>query len=278
MNNKTMRYMKQILLSSTVLLTLLCAGCEKTYDEPAEQLPVTMQANMTIKELKALYKQAPTMVNAPSGIIAGKVISTDKYGNFYRSIYIQDETAGIEIKIGKTTMYNTYRIGQTVYIKPHHFCLGAYGGMVSLGVPSGDSKYQNSWIDAPHVSSDYIFRGALDTPAEPVSITRTADMTEDRMGTWVILENATYQSGALDTWAVKNDLDTPDDDAAYGEQVFTLSGGGNITVRTSGYAKFADTPLPFAAGARVTLKGVLTKFNTTYQLVLNTDKDVTAEN
>ncbi|MDR2359237.1 MAG: DUF5689 domain-containing protein, partial [Prevotellaceae bacterium] len=54
---------------------------------------------------------------------------------------------------------------------------------------------------------------------------------------------------------------------------FTIN-GGEIAVRTSGYAKFADTPVPFAAGAKVNLKGVLTRYNNTFQLALNTDRDV----
>ncbi|MDR0693799.1 MAG: DUF5689 domain-containing protein [Prevotellaceae bacterium] len=268
--------MKSILLSSITLLAFLFAGCEKQYDAPAEQMPVVMQANMTIKELKALYRNAaPTIVNNPGAVVAGKVISTDRYGNFYRTFYIQDETAGIEIKIGTRTLYSTYTIGQEIYIKPHHLCLGDYGQMISLGFTSTNPKYQNSWIDVPMVINNSIFTGEMKAPVAPVEISNTASITADHMGTWVILKNATYKSGgSLTTWAKKNDPNISEDEAAYGEHVFTLSGGGDITVRTSGYAKFADTPLPFAAGAKVNLKGVLTRFNNTFQLVLNTDKDV----
>jgi hypothetical protein len=267
--------MKQILLYSTFLLALLCAGCEKQYDEPAEWTPAVMEPNMTIAQLKALYKSGATDVKAPDAVVAGKVISTDKYGNFYRSIYIQDETGGIEIKIGKTTLYNTYKIGQTIYVKPHHLCLGAYGGMVSLGMPSTAAKYENAWIDAPLRISSSIFRGAQGDPVTPVEITGTAGI-DAHLGKWVILREAVYQSGSPATWAKKDDPTVTDDEAAYGEHVFTLSGsgGGNITVRTSGYSKFADTPVPFASGGKGNLKGVLTRFNSTYQLVLNTDKDV----
>jgi hypothetical protein len=273
--------MKNILiLSSTILLAALLSGCEKSSDEPAEWTPVTMQPNMTIAQLKVLHTGSPTAVNNPDAIVAGKVISTDKYGNFYRSIYIQDETSGIEIKIGKTTLYNTYKIGQEIYVKPHHLCLGAYGGMISVGMPSTDPKYQNAWIDAPMLIGSTVLTGEMKAPVAPVEILSTADMTEARMGTWVILKEATYSRctrGPADKWAQKDDPNITDDEAAYGEQVFTLKNGGEITVRTSGYAKFADTPLPFAAGAKVTIKGVLTRFNTTYQLVLNTDKDVEVE-
>jgi hypothetical protein len=280
--------MKQILLSSIAMLAFLFAGCEKTYDAPAEWTPVTMQANMTIKELKALYRNAaPTIVNNPNAIVAGKVTSTDRYGNFYRSFYIQDETSGIEVKIGTRTLYNTYKIGQEIYIKPHHLCLGDYGQMVSIGssVADPNSTYKNGYIDAPMVINSSIFRGEMKAPVAPVAISSIADITEDMMGTWVIIKNAVYRKGEtqysqahpdvfpITTWAVKNDPDTPGDDAIYGLQTFDIS-GGEVVVRTSGYAKFADTEVPFAVGARVNITGILTRYNTTYQLALNTDKDV----
>ncbi|MDR0694841.1 MAG: DUF5689 domain-containing protein, partial [Prevotellaceae bacterium] len=77
----------------------------------------------------------------------------------------------------------------------------------------------------------------------------------------------------ITTWAVKNDINTSENDAIYGIHTFTIN-GGEIAVRTSGYAKFADTPVPFPAGTKVHLKGVLTRYNNTYQLALNSDKDV----
>lgn len=263
----------------------MLAGCEKTYNEPAEIPLVTMQPTMTIAALKALYTGDATMVNAPSAIVSGKVISTDKYGNFYRSFYIQDTTSGIEVKIGKTTLYNSYSIGQEVYLKPHQLCLGDYGQMVSIGSPSTDPSYKNGYIDVPLVISRSIFRGAQKEPVAPVEISSAADVTEDVMGTWVLIKNAVYVSGAtqysrahpephpITSWAEKNDPNTPEDDAIYGLHTFNIT-GGSIAVRTSGYAKFADVPVPFAKGDTVDLKGVLTRYSSTYQLVLNTDRDV----
>jgi hypothetical protein len=278
--------MKHTLLYSIALLALLFAGCEKSYDAPAEWTPVTMQPTMTISALKELYKGSATTVNDPGAIVAGKVISTDKYGNFYRSFYIQDETSGIEIKVGKTTLYNTYQVGQEIYIKPHGLVLGDYGKMVSLGAPSTDPEYKNGYIDVPMIINSSIFGGEMKAPVAPVEITSATGIPEARMGTLVVIRNAVYQRGEtqytrahpdtyeITTWAVKNDPNTPEDDARYGLHTFTVSGGGEIVVRTSGYAKFAGTTVPFVAGDRADLTGVLTRYNTTYQLVLNTDRDV----
>ena len=81
----------------------------------------------------------------------------------------------------------------------------------------------------------------------------------------------------LTTWANKDDINTPISESAYGEHIFALPDGGEVMVRTSGYAKFADTELDpnILNGTKtVNITGVLTVFNSTYQLVLNTDKEV----
>jgi hypothetical protein len=285
--------MKQILLSSIALLALLLTGCDKTYDTPAEWTPAVMQPTMTIADLKALYASntkkdvdyGGVTVNAPDAVIAGTVISTDRYGNFYRSFYIQDETSGIEIKIGTRSLYNTYKVGQRVYVKPHRLVLGAYGNLVSLGGKSVVAKYENGYIDAPLLINRSLFGGEMTTPVAPVEISSAAEITEARMGTWVTIKNAEYVSGAtqysnahpnvipITTWAVKNEPDTSEDDAIYGLQTFNIS-GGKVLVRTSGYAKFASTEVPFPAGTKVNITGVLTRYNSDYQLYLNTDKDV----
>lgn len=282
-----MKTIKQIILLSSALLMLLATGCDKTYDEPAPFVPAQMNANTTIKEFKALYTGTPTVITDTGIVISGRVISTDKFGNFYRSFFIQDGSSGIEVKVGRTTLYNTYKIGQIVYVKPATLCLGKYGSMVNLGFSSADPKYETAYIDAAMIIEQTIFKGAMGaTPLDTVAIKTSADITEDNMGKLVTLKGATYKSGSyrlnnvtyspLYTWAVKDDPNTTVDDSAYGEQIFTLSGGGDVTVRTSGYAKFASNRLPdFVLNKLpVNITGVLTKFNTTIQLVLNTDSDV----
>ncbi|MDR2362359.1 MAG: DUF5689 domain-containing protein [Prevotellaceae bacterium] len=273
-----------ILIPIATLLVITFAGCEKQYIEPAAIPPALMQANMTIKELKEHYKNTPTIVNAPDAVIAGRVISTDRHGNFYRTLYIQDETGGIEIKIGKTTLYNTYRIGQEIYLKPHQLCLGAYGKMVSIGAPSTDPSYENGYIDVPLLVNSHIFCGEIKTPVTPATISSAGEITNDRMGTLVTIHNIIYQKGEtqytkahpeiypITTWAVKNDPDTSEDDSHYGLHTFTLN-NTDIVVRTSGYAKFAETPVPFVAGDRARITGILTHYNETIQLAMNTDKD-----
>ena len=83
------------------------------------------------------------------------MISEDRSGNVYKSLYIQDETGGIELKLGKNGLYNDYKLGQWVYVKCSGLTLGAYNGMVQLGWESNDSKYETSYIEVQYIIDTY---------------------------------------------------------------------------------------------------------------------------
>ncbi|WP_289765070.1 DUF5689 domain-containing protein [uncultured Alistipes sp.] len=89
--------------------------------------------------------------------IKGKVISSDAQGNVYKSLYIDDGTAAIELKLCGT-LYTTFKLNlgtmesTWVYVKLKDFYLGNYRMMLSLGdAPSNalntglaDKYYANS--------------------------------------------------------------------------------------------------------------------------------------
>lgn len=94
--------------------------------------------------------------------IKGKVISSDAQGNVYKSLYIDDGTAGIELKLCGT-LYTIYKLdlsrmdSQWVYVKLKDFYLGNYRMMLSLGdAPSNslntglaEKFYANSNFETP---------------------------------------------------------------------------------------------------------------------------------
>lgn len=96
--------------------------------------------------------------------IKGKVISSDAQGNVYKSLYIDDGTAAIELKLCGT-LYTTYRLDLStndsswVYVKLKDFYLGNYRMMLSLGDgPSNalntglrDKYYANSNFESPEL-------------------------------------------------------------------------------------------------------------------------------
>lgn len=253
--------MKKFIIFQFVLAAMLVGGCTEEFDTPAPFKPEILIPNTTIAQLTSL--PAKTTVEGDV-IIWGKVISTDQYGNFYKSLFIEDNTGGLELKIGKTTLYNTYQLGDTIYVKAKHLVYGNY----SLGAPDPTGKYDNSYIDAQLWINMTIFKGVEGPLVAPKVINSYTDINKDSYATLLTLKNMKYTpiTGELPTWALANET-SPGGNAK--EQTFTFPDGTNtVVVRTSNFARFANKPVP-PAGSTVNLTGILTTFNGKKQFFLN---------
>ena len=126
----------------------------------------------TIGDLKALYKSGGVELGG-NYWIKGQVISTDITGNIYRELYIQDQTGGIDVKLGKSSLYSEYRLGQWVYVKCSGLTLGAYNGMPQLGMEpdnTSTNEYETSYIDVQAIIDQHVWKGAHDTPLQPIVV------------------------------------------------------------------------------------------------------------
>ena len=94
-------------------------------------------------------------------VIKGQIISSDKEGNVYKSFYIQDETAGIEIKMGKNGLYNDYKVGQYVYVDCCNLTVGAYEGMIQIGYKDETGEYETAYLEHQILIDLHVFQGAM---------------------------------------------------------------------------------------------------------------------
>lgn len=149
----------------TAAVGLFFVGCYNDFDMPA---PARIYTDadfadakiMSIKEVKDMfYAVYPPAQHGAVGkslkitddiVIRGKVISSDRTNNIYKSLYIYDsmvddpaEAAAIELKLN-TGNYIFYPVGRLVYVKLKGLVLGNYRGMLSVGIASGDTKYANN--------------------------------------------------------------------------------------------------------------------------------------
>lgn len=172
--------MKKYIIIATLLLVAL-TSCEKQWDnvpkyEPAteEQVVADGYTFMTVNEFKQQYfysELAEPQATVKSVTITDKValktkvISSDELGNTYRSIYLQDASGpaagGIEIKVGKGSLYTIYKPGQIVYVKCDELELGNYRWMLSLGGKSSESNYSNGYIDIQTTIDEKLLAGEI---------------------------------------------------------------------------------------------------------------------
>lgn len=252
-------------LAAYFLVTLVLVSCDyNTFDDPQPTAPVELTANTTIRELINKYRSGGSTITEDI-VIEGKVISSDKSGNIYKTLIIQDKTGGIKIKSGLTGLYNFYQLGQTVYVKCKGLQLGAYGQSVEIGAtPAESSKYETDYIPAGLFPS-YVLGGQKGEPVTPQIISlnnipgrSTAD------NTLIKIEKVQFKTSELGfTWSL--------DESAGTNRTLVDENGKEIIVRTSGYSNFALNTLPEGSGS---FTAILTYFNTTPQLTVVSLNDV----
>ena len=172
-------------------------------------------------------------------VIKGVVTTTDRPGNFYKSFYIQDETGGIDIKVGKNGLYNDYLLGQTVYVDCEDLTLGMYGyksgnyggmGMAQLGFSDPSGSYETSYMEIPLLIDAHVLRGnpselhpvtpAVITSASQLPDPKTATQATNKLiGSMVTLKGLTYGNEVFCLLY----LDSNQDKKSYTNRVFLSS-------------------------------------------------------
>ncbi len=191
------------------------------YPAPKNYEQVILEPTMTIAELASMYKHGnPITFDWESdAIVSGQISSSDQTGNFYKSFYIQDGTGGMEVKVGKTSLYSDYKEGQTIYVKLAGLTVGEYGykdlkvyddgpsggsGMVQIGYlyeyqEGTEPEYETSYLDGTSIVDAHIIRGEFGKPVEPVVLeekdlpSRTATLADcPYIGTLVTIKDLVY--------------------------------------------------------------------------------------
>ncbi len=247
---------------------LLLFSCVKQeFDEPPAEGKITnLVANKTIKELKAIHATGAFETIAEDWIIEAVVVADDQSGNYYKTIVIQDATAGIDVKLNANSLYNNYPIGRKVYIKLKGLVLGDYNGLIQLG--GGISKDKNGNDQLAYIEEllipNYLFKGERNQFVTP-KVVKIGELTSDMVSTLVTLKDVQFSDAdAGQTYA----------DAA---RKLTLNrnvedcDGLAVLLRTSGYCSFANDQTPAGKG---TLTGIYSVFRTDNQFYIRNTEDV----
>lgn len=254
------------LLAISLVILIAGASCERELDE-APVLTYDGEANMTIADLCELHSvgSVDSYTEIPAGtVISGIVTSSDKEGNCYKYITLQDETGAIMIKIDDSSLDPKYSIGQRVYVECGDMVIGDYRKNKQLGF----------WVDgtmtgiASSQEDLYIFRdGVCGEEPEPVVITSRGEIDGALCNRLVKLQNVHFKDGGQAAYCDPG-TNTSRDIKFEGE---SDNNSSNLVLRTSSYATFANEILPEGNGD---IYGILTIYNNTYQLIIRSLADV----
>lgn len=269
-------------LSILALSMGLFSSCEQEknhYEAPSANGECVNPGLAKTKEVSDIYSiaidpvaTAPSIIpNTPTymadDIIEAYVISSDEGGNFFKSMFFQpvDGSKGFNLSVD---VYNAYtqkfQPGRKVFLKLKGLAYGnpsSFTRGLVFGAPPTD-KYTVDRLASLDLKKHLI-------PSCDI-------VSED-----AIVKHLTLAQAMSDTYLNNlveiSDVQFKTDCATYSKQDFDTSlkiistGSQTLDVRTSRFANFAGYPVPSGRG---TIRGVLSKYNNGFQLILRTDRDV----
>jgi hypothetical protein len=283
--------MKNIIKNIGIVIAtagFLTSCVNDTFDTPKFDDCVSPGLTKT-KEVAQIYAVAinpvlnPTtgIPNTPTytadDIIEAYVVSSDEGGNFYKSMYFQptDGSKGFNLSGDIVNAYTQkFQPGKKVYLKLKGLAYGNPANNFARGLVFGAPPTDKFDVDR---LSSLDFKKYLIPSCDIVSeeaivhkITLAQAFSDTYLNTLVEIDNVQFTDEAAGGTYDSNLTDT------YDSSIFVTDGGAkNLTIRTSRYANFAGSKVPMGKGK---IRGVLTKYSSTYQIIMRTERDANMPN
>lgn len=274
---------KGISVALSVLLLSACVHDDK-YDAPTEQnyqcndlSKDTSLSLISLEEVKSRYSigaaEAYVFPSDSNLYIEGYVSSSDKSGNIYKTIYIQDKpenpTQGFAISVEATSTYTNYPQGAKIYVKLAGLAIGEYGRAMQLGVKVGNESFANAVTRIPEKDlATTIFRSCSEKATivpKVMTLREMSTINDQYLGCLIKVQNVEFAAKHLCSQYA------PAGTNADRQIIDPTNSTTTRVVRNSGYASFATKTIPSGNGDLV---GVLSKFNSTYQIYIVNDTDL----
>ena len=248
-------------------LGLFSACVNDTFDIPVQANCVSPELTKT-KEVSAIYPVATktTATYPADDIIEAYVISSDEGGNFYKSMYFQsiDGTKGFNLSVDEVNTYTkNLQPGKRVFLKLKDLAF-ANPTTNAKGLIFGAPPTEQYAVDrlSALTYKDYLIPSCEVVSEDAIvhKITLAQASSETYLNTLIEIDDVQFKTDC--TTFSKADFDT---------SLKITNGTTALDVRTSRYANFAGFPVPSGRGK---IRGVLTKYGSTYQIILRTERDV----
>lgn len=250
------------LFTLIIAVALVSTSCKKKFDEPAPPAPPLVSGYIKIDSIYKLFTSyyvtstvTPTKLFRFSGDVNLEctVAADESSGNIYKTVYVQDATGALQIKLINT---GGLYVGDKIRINLNNVVLNDYGNMVQLD------------------SIDIEKRVVKINSGNPVSATK---MTFNQLTQLVTGNIAKYQSrlvllDSVQFSVIDKGQTFADPINKYSiDRTLENSFGKTVLVRTSGYSNFAGSIVPCGKGSLV---AILSQYNSDIQLIIRDFKEV----
>lgn len=263
-----------------LLGTLISCVEDSQYDTPTIKNPncdnPNLVATTTLEVIKRLASESmsvPIHRFTSDDIIEGYVVSSDKAGNIFKQVYIQDKPENprfaVVIKIDEYDTNVKFQVGSKIFVKLKGLAVTNNYGSIEIGIGNGS--------DIENIPSEIVRKQILNACVPIATIVPKklliAQLSKEYLGMLVEIENIRLKksdegfSYAGTTYSgYSRNFETVDNNCFL---------NGSIILRTSKYADFALTPIPKGQGSIV---AILSEYSGTYQLFIRNTNDVKLNN
>lgn len=220
---------------------------------------------ISIKQLKRLHVMGEVEPIRHEWMIQAVVVANDEYDNWYKSIVIQDSTAGIVLLLDGQNLYQDYPVGAKIRLRLKNLLLSDYRRMIQLvaAVDSSSGSLLTGGIPVP-LFKQYLELVQDNYPIVPLKV-QFKNLHDSLQGRLIQLIGIEFSAAdTAQTFADKKNK-------VGASRALKFCTGGTIYLRTSGYADFAGAAIPNGNGNIV---GVYSVFNTEKQLLLRHPDDI----
>lgn len=228
--------MRGVLIS---ILTLIITGCNN-YDMPIIDGDITPRTT-PIASLRQQVGTTSGVVIDKDIVIQGRVTSSDRDGNFYRTLIIEDESGAMELSINQYDLHTQYPEG--ILLSLHlQGCATDY----NFGILRAGGKTQPyDYYDVTYLSSreviERVVERSLDVAPITPRITTINELGLEECGELIRIEGLKLQhTTSIDTLQGM----TLDNATWQGYALFFDERGDSIAVYTADRARFAKTAIP----------------------------------
>lgn len=257
---------KRIPLIVFPAILLSAATCRKSMDAPPVYSGPQISANLSVRQLRNMHFTGGFEKIMAEYVISGIVVANDSSDNFYKTIVLQDSTAGITIRLDGTGLYSSYPVGRQLFIRLKDLWLGDYAGMVQLGggVDRSDPQYPEIIPIPQPLFSRYIIAGTYHHSLQPIPTT-IVQLNDSLQSCLVRINDVEIQ--ASDTGKTYADVWN----RLSANRIVVSCSGARVSLRTSGFAGFAGLRTPRGNGA---VTGIYSIFRNEKQLMIRDTSDV----
>ena len=252
-------------------------------DPTIEQAPfgnnaINEENVITIAELKAHPNYKTAIANSGNKLVEDDlklrvyVTGNDIGGNLYKQFAVQDQTGALIVAVNEGGLSGFLPEGQQIIIDLKGLYIGGYGSQIELGTPYNG---QIGRMPKDLWNAHFKIIGQPDPNAiQPYDFTQIMNDMATYCGSLVTLKNVTFKSA--------NGKKTFVDGAQSGGNYFTQQIDGysssKLIIRTSSYADFAATVLPYDSVAKqkipCNITGIATRYRDTWQIMLRKSSDL----